>query len=751
MKQIDDLERTLRDMPVADPPENLEDRLIADIPSEFPSAGGGSVSTGSGRRFQWQMAAAAVLVLALTGVVTWKMSPLGLKERSSTFPVAHDQAVLRSIDEHPEAAAAGQLRTGARRKVASTPAAKREKVKSSSGSASRAAAVALAPTDASDASKRPAGAVIQPGGAPDGKTRSARLEEKEHPVAVSHPGDRPTASGKAPVSQNSRKEMAEKLPPVFEEKGPLTARAPVADVTSMTIEAPRNEPVHPSTAAVLGSRTGRPGRESEVIRPVPSTGGTTEPNDRPYGNVYFEPTGVNPFVDTEDDPLSTFGLDVDTGSYTVTRRYLRDGHLPPPAAIRVEEFVNAFDYGDPAPHRRDFNLEAEGAPDPFGDRERSFILRFAVTARQVDTEQRPPAVLIFTVDVSGSMARENRLGLVKRALTMLLDELRPDDRVGLVVFGSSGRVLLEPTSDHRAIRAAIRRLVPGGSTNAEEGLVLAYRMADRFRDEFGEPGEGQRPIVRIILCSDGVANVGHTGASSILRRIRQEAGRGVELTTVGFGMGNYNDTLMERLADMGNGCYAYVDDLEEARRIFVEELTGTLLTVAHDARSQVEFNPGVVERWRLMGYENRDIADERFRDPAVDAGEVGAGQTVTVLYEVKLRPRVPTHRVVATLRLRYRPTGEQEFVELHRVLHVSDLARSWEEASPRLKLATLVAEFAEILKHSYWARHDDLGEVLRRLQQLHGPLARREEVEELRSLVREALRIQRNERFATGE
>jgi len=411
----------------------------------------------------------------------------------------------------------------------------------------------------------------------------------------------------------------------------------------------------------------------------------------------------------------------------------------------VEEFVNAFDYGDPAPRHRDFALVAEGAPNPFGDRERSYILRFAVTARQVDTEHRPPALLIFTVDVSGSMARENRLGLVKRALTALLDHLRFDDRVGLVVFGSTGRVLLEPTRDHEAIRRAIERLEPGGSTNAEEGLVLAYRMADRFRDGLEEESV-QKPIVRVILCSDGVANVGRTGADSILERIRQEAGKGVELTTVGFGMGNYNDTLMERLADAGDGRYAYVDDFEEAHRIFVEELTGTLLTIAHDARSQVEFNPKTVERWRLLGYENRAIADERFRDPTVDAGEVGAGQTVTALYEVKLRPRVPTHRIIATLRLRYRPTGERQFVEVERRLRARELARSWEDASSRLKLASLVAEFAEILKHSYWAKHDDLGDVLRRLRNLHGPLARQERVRELEDLVREALMIQRNKR-----
>jgi Ca-activated chloride channel family protein len=362
---------------------------------------------------------------------------------------------------------------------------------------------------------------------------------------------------------------------------------------------------------------------------APSTGGTTEPNDQPYGDVFYREYGVNPFIDTEDDNLSTFGLDVDTGSYTVARRYLRDGHLPPREAIRVEEFVNSFDYGDRPPRRGDFRLAAEGAPAPFAAGERYYLLRFAVSARQVAAKDRPPAVLTFVVDTSGSMNRENRLGLVKSALYELLDHLRSDDRVGLVVYGSRGEVLLEPTTDHEAIRSAIGRLHGGGSTNAEEGLLLAYELADEYRDRDG--------INRIILCSDGVANVGRTGPESILERIEHFTEEGIELTTVGFGMGNYNDVLMEQLADTGDGRYAYVDALPEARRILVEELTGTLMTIGSEAKAQVEFNPGVVSRYRLLGYENRDIADERFRDPTVDAGEIGSGHTVAALYDGRCR------------------------------------------------------------------------------------------------------------------
>ncbi len=442
----------------------------------------------------------------------------------------------------------------------------------------------------------------------------------------------------------------------------------------------------------------------------PTTGGNAEPNDEPYGDVFFKTYGVNPFVDTEDDRLSTFGLDVDTASYTVARRYLTDGHLPPAEAVRVEEMVNAFDYADPAPRDRGFTVRAEGSPTPFAEGGRYRVLRFGIRAREVDAADRKPAVLTFVVDVSGSMDYENRLGLVKQALGLLLGELRPEDRVGLVVYGDEGQVLLSHTSDKGAIRRAIDRLVPEGSTNAEEGLLLGYQLA--------EQGLRQGAINRVILCSDGVANVGATGPDTILARIGRDAERGIELTTVGFGMGNYNDVLMEQLADKGDGRYAYVDTLEEARRVFVEDLTGTLQTVASQARAQVEFNPAVVARWRLLGYENRDIADHRFRDDTVDAGEIGAGHGVTALYEIKLAEDAPAYLPAATLRLRWRSDESERFEEIARTLRVADFARSWDSAPRALRLASVVAEFAEILRGSFWAKDGDLEALARRARRL---------------------------------
>ncbi len=451
----------------------------------------------------------------------------------------------------------------------------------------------------------------------------------------------------------------------------------------------------------------------------PSTGGTAEPNHQPYGDVFFRSHGVNPFVDTDEDRLSTFGLDVDTGSYTVARRFLNDGHLPNPDAIRVEEMVNFFDYGDAPPESGDFAIRAEGAPTPFAGSDYR-ILRFNVRGREVRAENRKPAVLTFVVDVSGSMQEQNRLGLVKSALGLLLDQLRPADQVGLVVYGSAGRTLLEPTADREAIRQAIGHLQAEGSTNAEQGLSLGYDVAGRaFRGN---------AINRIVLCSDGVANVGATGPESILQRIGREARRGIELTTLGFGMGNYNDTLMEQLANKGDGRYAYIDSLEEARRVLVEELTGTLQTIAKDSKVQVEFDPRAVASWRLLGYENRDIPDEKFRDDSVDAGEIGAGHSVTALYEVKLRPGVKASQALAAVRLRWHSVEEKRVREAERVLRAGELAPSWERSTRSLRLASLVAEFAEILRGSYWARGSRLEDVAQRLQRVSGEARRHPQV-----------------------
>ena len=368
------------------------------------------------------------------------------------------------------------------------------------------------------------------------------------------------------------------------------------------------------------------------------------PNAAAYPDMYFKSSGVNPFLDTEDEHLSTFAMDVDTASYSVTRRYLTEGHLPPSEAVRVEEFVNAFKYDYAAPTEGAFAFHLESAPSIFADSKRTHLLRIGLKGRVIPDEDRKDATLTFVIDVSASMEMENRLGLVKRSLRLLVDQLRPTDKVGIVVYGSRGRLVLPHTAVNRRaeILAAIDSLHTEGATNAEEGLRIGYDLAWRNSEV--------DHINRVILCSDGVANVGQTGPEEILKEIRADVKRGITLSTVGFGMGNYNDILMEKLANAGNGNYAYVDTLSEARRIFVEDLTGTLQVIAKDAKIQVDFNPEVVSRFRLLGYENRYLENHQFRDDTVDAGEVGSEHCVTALYEVKLHEEASGKIVTASIR-----------------------------------------------------------------------------------------------------
>jgi Ca-activated chloride channel family protein len=413
-------------------------------------------------------------------------------------------------------------------------------------------------------------------------------------------------------------------------------------------------------------------------------------------------------------------VDVDRASYAIARRYLRGGHLPPEKAVRVEEFVNAFDYGYKRPSRSAFMINLEGSASPF--REGAKLLRIGLQGREVRPERRKDAVLTFVIDVSGSMAQENRLGLVKRSLRLLVDRMDGGDRIAVVVYGSRARTVLRHRSaeDRWAILEALESLVPQGSTNAEEGLVMGYSLAERaYR---------RGAINRVILCSDGVANVGRTGPDSILERIREYSRRGITLTALGFGMGNYNDVLMERLGDKGDGHCAYIDDMAEARRIFGEGIVGTLQVIARDVKVQVEFDPRQVRSYRLLGYENRDVEDEKFRDDTVDGGEVGAGHSVTALYEVKLWPgRVGR---IARVRVRYKDPEGENVMEVETPLFTTDLAPAFENTTPEFRLASTVARFAEVLRRSYWARGCTLDQVHRMARGLAAPLAGVPEVRE---------------------
>jgi Ca-activated chloride channel family protein len=341
-------------------------------------------------------------------------------------------------------------------------------------------------------------------------------------------------------------------------------------------------------------------------------------------------------------------------------------------------------------------------PSRYGqDLKNCHILRVGLQAKTVDPAERKPAVLTFVVDVSGSMDMENRLGLVKKALHMLVKQLRRDDYVGIAVYGNRGRKVLSHTNNPEEVLSALNELRSDGSTNAEEGIRIGYQMAaDNYR-------EGA--INRVILCSDGVANVGNTGPDAILNTIAEQRRKGITLSAIGFGMSNYNDTLMEQLGDKGDGHYAYVDTIDEARRVFVDNLTGTLQVVARDTKVQLEFNPEVVKSWRLLGYENRWLKNEDFRNDTVDGGEVGAGHSVTALYEVKLHESI--QGPIATATVRYKHDELKEFLEVAREVGTRDI-KQWDNAPVSLRLAANAAEFAELLRKSYWSKSGTLGAVL---------------------------------------
>ncbi len=452
----------------------------------------------------------------------------------------------------------------------------------------------------------------------------------------------------------------------------------------------------------------------------------------PPADNYFQNYGVNPFEDPREDRLSTFALDVDTASYSVARRYVIDGAIPPAAAIRVEEFVNYFKSGYPTPDDIAFAIYADGAPSPFHN-DGSHILRIGIQGYVVPEAERKPASLTFVIDVSGSMDMENRLGLVKQSLQLLVERLRPTDSVAIVVYGSSARLILNPTSgeDKGRILDAIWSLTPEGATNAEAGLRLGYQIAYQAL----RPGA----INRVILCSDGVANVGATGPDAILEQIRGYSKQGITLTTVGFGMGNFNDILMEQLANNGNGHYAYVDTLDEAKRLFVDNLTSTLQVIAMDAKVQVDFNPHVVARYRLIGYENRAIADQDFRNDAVDAGELGAGHHVTALYAIVLHPNAQGR--VATVALRWQDPNTLAITEINGNFNTWDFDPTFESASPYYQLSVVVAQYAELLRFSPWAYNTSIGQVLQHAVRLAGLLPGDSDVSELVTLVSRASQI----------
>ena len=417
----------------------------------------------------------------------------------------------------------------------------------------------------------------------------------------------------------------------------------------------------------------------------------------------YEKLPDNPIHSVAQTPVSTFSVDVDTGSYANVRRFLNQGSLPPEGAVRLEEMVNYFPYDYAVPtDGSPFGVTTEVAPSPWNPHTR--LLRIGIKASDRAVADLAPANLVFLVDVSGSMDRREGLPLVKSTLKLLVEQLREQDRVSLVVYAGESRVVLKPTSgrDKVKIRNAIDQLDAGGSTAGASGIELAYQMA---QESFIDKG-----INRILLATDGDFNVGVSDFDSLKQMAVDRRKSGVSLTTLGFGVDNYNEHLMEQLADAGDGNYAYIDNLLEARKVLVDQLSSTLAVVARDVKLQVEFNPAQVSEYRLLGYENRALKREDFNNDKVDAGEIGAGHTVTALYEIVpkgeqgwLEPLryASTPKLdgksgeLAMLRVRYKPVegGSSRLIE-----HPVASTQKNDKASDDLRFSAAVAAFAQQLK-----------------------------------------------------
>ncbi|WP_051305658.1 vWA domain-containing protein [Desulfogranum mediterraneum] len=408
-------------------------------------------------------------------------------------------------------------------------------------------------------------------------------------------------------------------------------------------------------------------------------------------------------------PLSTFSIDVDTASYANLRRFVTQGTLPPIGAVRIEEMINYFSYDYVQPQgKQAVAIATEVGPSPY-HRDYSLV-QIKVKAKDMEPTGLPPSNLVFLVDVSGSMNQPNKLGLLKQSMKLLIENLDQDDRVAIVAYAGSDRVVLKPTSGERkeTIIAAVNSLQSGGSTHGSQGILTAYQLA---RQVFMPSGNN-----RVILASDGDFNVGVTSRGELKKLIATQRDTAIYLTVLGFGMGNYHDDTMELLADSGNGNYAYIDSLLEAKKVLVKEMGGTLFTVAKDAKIQVEFNPALVGAYRLIGYENRALADEDFKNDTKDAGEIGVGHTVTALYEIipaghKAVPRIDTLKYqqlqllspekskdLLTVKLRYKEQGSTVSTEISQSLTMN--SKPLAEMSDDFRFAAAVAGFGMLLQDS---------------------------------------------------
>ena len=441
----------------------------------------------------------------------------------------------------------------------------------------------------------------------------------------------------------------------------------------------------------------------------------------------------NQFMKVNDNPLSTFSIDVDAASYSNVRRFLNQGQLPPAGAVRIEEMVNYFKYEYPQPTNNDpFSINTEIADAPW-NKDHKLVL-IGLQGKKIPTENLPASNLVFLIDVSGSMQSANKLPLVKASMKMLVDQLREQDKISMVVYAGAAGIVLTPTSgaEKTKIKDAIDKLEAGGSTAGGAGIKLAYKTA---QENFVKNGNN-----RVILCSDGDFNVGESSDDAMERLIENERKSGVFLTILGYGMGNYQDAKMQKLADKGNGNHAYIDGISEAKKVLVNEFGGTLFTIAKDVKLQIEFNPAKVQGYRLIGYENRMLAKEDFNDDKKDAGELGSGHTVTAIYEVipvgvkssflkdvdalkyqkDVAPLSKSNHTdeILTVKFRYKaPDGDVSKLIEH---PVADKQMAIAKTSDNFRFAAAVAQFGMLLRDSEFKSDASFNSVVEMARKARG-------------------------------
>ena len=419
---------------------------------------------------------------------------------------------------------------------------------------------------------------------------------------------------------------------------------------------------------------------------------------------HFEDNGVQI---TKQNPVSTFSIDVDTGAYSNMRRMLNQGIMPAKDSIRVEELINYFSYQYALPDNKEqpFSINTEMAPSPWNNQAK--LLHIGIQGFKAENKTLPASNLTFLIDVSGSMNSPSKLGLLKSSFKLMANNMRAQDRISIVVYAGAAGAVLEPTAGNEKakIMQALDKLTAGGSTNGSAGIQLAYQLNE---DNFIKQG-----INRVIIATDGDFNVGTTNFEQLKELVERKRNKGIALTTLGFGRGNYNDHLMEQLADVGNGNYAYIDTLKEANKVLVNEMSSTLMTIAKDVKIQIEFNPNTVSQYRLIGYENRLLKTEDFNNDKIDAGEIGAGHTVTALYEIVLsgqkgwveslkyknqHDQVSYSDELATLKVRYKQPTSLTSQLLVKTIKTSEILADIQSSSINFKLATAVAGYGQLLR-----------------------------------------------------